>query len=110
MQINSRYQISKGQSESAASILAVAGTQNVLIDCRLSSTFQGGGEHSLQCRLSSQVILMGDFNVNRVDEVEQRSLYNIMINENCLKQLIPSCTTDNGTLIDHLYTNLSEDV
>ena len=53
---------------------------------------------------------MGDFNVNRVDEVEQRSLYNIMINENCLKQLISSCTTDNGTLIDHLYTNLSEDV
>ena len=59
---------------------------------------------------SSQVIiLMGDFNVNWLDEIERRSLYNVMINENCLKQLISSCTTDNGTLIDHLYTNLIEE-
>ena len=32
-----------------------------------------------------------------------------MINENGLKQLISSCTTDNGTLIDHLYTNLNKE-
>ena len=51
---------------------------------------------------------MGDFNVNWLDEVERRSLYNLVINENGLKQLISSCTTDNGTLIDHLYTNLIE--
>ena len=38
------------------------------------------------------------------DEVEQTSLYNVMINENGLEQLISSCTTDE-TLIDHLYTN-----
>ena len=59
---------------------------------------------------SSQVIFMGDFNINWLDEVEQRSLYNVMINENGFKQLISSCTTDNGTLIDHLYTNLIEGV
>ena len=54
---------------------------------------------------------MGDFNVNWLDEVERRSLYNLMINENGLEQLISSCTTDNGTLIDHLYTNsIEEDV
>ena len=52
---------------------------------------------------------MGDFNVNWLDEVERRSLYNLMINENSFEQLISSCTTDNGTLIDHLYTNLIEE-
>ena len=43
------------------------------------------------------------------DEVERRSLYNVMINENGLEQLISSCTTDNGTLTDHLYTNLIDE-
>ena len=57
---------------------------------------------------SSQVIFIGDFNVNWLDEVERRSLYNIMINENSLEQLMSSFTTDYGTLIDHLYTNLIE--
>ena len=32
-----------------------------------------------------------------------------MVNENGLHQLISTCTTDNGTLIDHLYTNLIEE-
>ena len=58
---------------------------------------------------SSQVIFMGDFNINWLDEVERRSLYNVMINQNGFEQLISSCTTDNGTLIDHLYTNLIEE-
>ena len=31
---------------------------------------------------------MGDFNVNWLDEVERRSLYNVMINENGLEQHI----------------------
>ena len=53
---------------------------------------------------------MGDFNLNWLDEVERRSLYDLMINENSLEQLISSCTTDNGTFIDHLYINLIEDV
>ena len=58
---------------------------------------------------SSQVIFMGDFNVNWLDDVEQRSLYNVMINENGLEQHTSNCTTDNGTLIDHLYTKLIEE-
>ena len=58
---------------------------------------------------SSQVIFMGDFNINWLDQVERRSLYNVMINENGLEQLISSCTTDKETLIDHLYTNLIEE-
>ena len=52
---------------------------------------------------------MGDFNVNWLYEVQRRSLYNVMINENGLEQLISSCTMVNGTLIDHVYTNLIED-
>ena len=58
---------------------------------------------------SSQVILMGDFNINWLDQEQRRSLYNLMINENALKQLISTCTTDNGTLIDHVYTNIIEE-
>ncbi|XP_028418500.1 uncharacterized protein LOC114543885 [Dendronephthya gigantea] len=57
---------------------------------------------------SPRVIIIGDFNVNWLDEIERRSLYNLMINTNGLEQLITSSTTDNGTLIDHLYTNLIE--
>ena len=69
--------------------------------------------HALRATLkenpSSQIIFIGDFNVNWLDELERRSLYNLMTNEFALEQLISSCTTDNGTLIDHLYTNIIED-
>ena len=39
-------------------------------------------------------------------ESERTSLYNLMVTENSYRQVISSFTTDNGTLIDHLYTNL----
>ena len=42
-------------------------------------------------------------------ESERQSLYNLMIIENNYIQVISNCTTDNGTLIDHLYTNLIEE-
>ena len=61
---------------------------------------------TLQENHSSNVIVIGDFNVNWFDEVARRSLYNLMINENALEQFISTCTTDNGTLIDHVYTNM----
>ena len=57
-----------------------------------------------------QVIVIGDFNVNWLDELERRSLYNLVINELALEQMISSFTTDNRTLIDHLYTNLKEGI
>jgi endonuclease/exonuclease/phosphatase family metal-dependent hydrolase len=69
--------------------------------------------HALRATLeenpSSQIIFIGDFNVNWLDGLERRSLHNLMTNEFDLEQLISSCTTDNGTLIDHLYTNIIED-
>ena len=42
---------------------------------------------TLEGNPSSQIIFMGDFNVNCLDEVERRSLYKLMINENGLEQL-----------------------
>ena len=35
-------------------------------------------------------------------------LYNFFINDNNYRQLVSSFTTDNQTLIDHIYTNLPE--
>ena len=42
---------------------------------------------TLQENHSSNVIVIGDFNVNWFDEVAQISLYNLMINENALEDL-----------------------
>ena len=56
--------------------------------------------------LSSHFI--GDFNINWFDAIIRRSLYNFFINDNNYRQLVISFTTDNQTLIDHIYTNLPE--
>ena len=64
---------------------------------------------TLQENNFSNVIVFGDFKVNWFDKVSRRSLYNLMINENALEQLISTSTTDNGTLIDHVYTNMVEE-
>lgn len=40
-------------------------------------------------------MIIGDLNVNWLDETERSSLYNVMINEKVLEQLIVSFTTDN---------------
>ena len=51
-------------------------------------------------------IIIGDFNVNWLCETERQSLYNVMVRDYGYRQLITNCTTDNNTLIDHLYTNV----
>ena len=51
-------------------------------------------------------IFIGDFNINWFDEANRRPLHNFFINENNYRQLVYSSTTDNQTLIDHIYTNL----
>ena len=53
-------------------------------------------------------IFIGDFNINWLDEANRRPLHNFFINENNYRQLVYSNTTDNQTLIDHIYTNLPE--
>ena len=85
-------------------IIGIYRPPRVVLSCLLTAI-----RTTLEENASSQVIFMGDFNVNWLDEVERRSLYNLMINENGFEQLISSCTTDNGTLIDHLYTNMIEE-
>ena len=52
-------------------------------------------------------IIIGDFNVNWMVDTERQSLYNVMIRDNGYMQLITSYTTDNNTLIDHIYTNIT---
>ena len=55
---------------------------------------------------SNNNIFVGDFNVNWLVEVERQSLYNVMVRDNGYRQLIDNPTTDNNTVIDHIYTNL----
>ncbi len=58
---------------------------------------------------SSQNLIFGDFNVNWMIESERQSLYNLMVIENSYRQIISGFATDNGTLIDDLYTDLVEE-
>ena len=55
---------------------------------------------------NSNNLFIGDFNVNWLIEVERQSLYNVMVRDNGYRQLIENSTTDNNTLIDHIYTNI----
>ena len=65
--------------------------------------------HEVLSFTSSQFnIIVGDFNVNWLDDCRRRPLYNLFINDNNYRQLISSYTTDNQTTIDHIYTNLPE--
>ena len=60
------------------------------------------GENPLQ-----QNIIIGEFNVNWMVNAERQSLYNVMIRDNGYTQLTTTYTTDNNTLIDHIYTNVT---
>ncbi|KAL9964814.1 hypothetical protein ACROYT_G028502 [Oculina patagonica] len=53
-------------------------------------------------------IILGDFNIDFNDGVQNSSIHNQMIVTYGYKQLISSFTTDNRTTIDHIYTNLNE--
>ena len=53
-------------------------------------------------------IVIDDFNVNWLDEAGRRPLYNFFIVHRNYRQLVSGVTTDNQTLIDHIYTNLPE--
>ena len=52
------------------------------------------------------VIILGDFNINWLVETERRPLFNLLVRDKHYKQLISTYTTDNKTLIDHIYTNI----
>ena len=68
---------------------------------QLCSALQHIVDHS-----SNNNISIADFNVNWLVEVERQSLYNIMVRDNGYRQLIHNPTTDNNTLIDHIFTNI----
>ena len=52
-------------------------------------------------------IITGDFNINGLVETDRRPLYNLLVRDKHYKQLISTYTTDNNTIIDHMYTNIS---
>ena len=52
-------------------------------------------------------IFLGDFNINCLVEAERRPLYNLLVRDKHYKQLISTYTTDNKTLIDHIFTNIT---
>ena len=60
----------------------------------------------MSCLKSLLSLILGDFNINWLVETERRPLYNLLVRDNGYKQLISSYTTDNKTLIDHIYTNI----
>jgi len=57
------------------------------------------------------VIILGDFNVNFMDTTsEQKALVGYMIKQKGYTQLIKQYTTDYKTQIDHIYTNIPQQV
>ena len=62
----------------------------------------------LQSMSSQYHVIIGDFNVNWMNELERRLLHNLFVTEQKYKQLISHYTTDNRTVIDHIYTNIPD--
>ena len=54
----------------------------------------------------NNIIILGDFNVNWLVEIERRPLCNLLVRDKHYKQLMSTYTTDNKTVIDHIYTNI----
>ena len=52
------------------------------------------------------IIILGDFDVNLLNDTEKRPLYNLLVRDKHYKQLISTYTPDNKTVIDHIYTNI----
>lgn len=61
---------------------------------------------SLLCTQFS--IFIGEFNINWFNEKEKIPINVFEINTTCSYKQLVSCTTDNKTCIDHIYTNLPE--
>ncbi|CAB3999556.1 ATP-dependent DNA helicase PIF1 [Paramuricea clavata] len=98
------FTIIKTESNAHLNIIGVYRSPNIAISRLLSSLRSVLDEDS-----SAQNIIIGDFNVNWMVESDRQSLYNLMVVQNHYRQLIKGFTTDNRTLIDHLYTNLIEE-
>jgi len=55
------------------------------------------------------IIILGDFNVTWLIDIEKRPLYNLLVKDGHYKQLISTYTTDSKTIIDHICTNIHEE-
>lgn len=55
------------------------------------------------------IIIVGDLNINWLTETERRPLHNyLLVRGKHYKQWISSYTTDYETVLDHMYTNMSD--
>ena len=63
--------------------------------------------HATKMKSPVPYILLGDFNINLLEETsEKRAIARCLIEQRGYKQLIKQYTTDNQTLIDHIFTNV----
>ena len=62
----------------------------------------------LNAILLDNSIIVGEFNRNWLIETERRPLFNLQLRDKGYKQLISTYTTDNKTVIDHIYTNITQ--
>ena len=67
---------------------------------------QAIGETLNTIKPDSNIIILGDFNINWLVETERRPLFNLLVRDKHFKQWISTYTTDNKTVIDHIYTNI----
>ena len=59
---------------------------------------------------SQQNIIIGDFNVDWMIQTQRQSLYDVLVRDNGYQQLISTYTTDNNTIIDLIFTNISDKI
>ena len=52
---------------------------------------------------SDENVIIGDCNVNWSCEIDRNPFYNVMVRDNSYVQLLLDYTTDNKTIIGHIY-------
>ena len=64
------------------------------------------------CDCNTPTVILGDFNVDLMDQCSSqcKTLINCLINQRGYTQLLNQYTTDYRTQIDHIYTNIPNDV
>ncbi len=97
------FTVIKVSSNNDLTIIAVYRSPRIPVTCLCSALLDIITHHT-----SHQNIIIGDFNVDWLVETQRQSLYNVMVRDNFYKQLISTFTTDNQTIIDHIFTNTAD--
>ena len=58
---------------------------------------------------NTPTVILGDFNVNLLEMyLDSKALTKCLVEQRGYTQLINKCTTDYGSLFDHIYTNIPD--